>query len=109
MVQRSDRRFLGNCGPILQPVEGELVPEIGYHVVRAEWGHGYATEAALAARDWLFRETTWDRVVSIVDPANTASRRVAERVHSTMRMFEWERAAGRQLCLYETRRGDGPR
>ena len=32
--------FLGDCGPMLQPVEGELVPEIGYHIVRREWGHG---------------------------------------------------------------------
>ena len=82
VVRRSDGRCRGDCGPMLQPVEGETVPELGYHIVRAEWGHGYATEAALACRDWFFANTTRDRLVSIVWPPNTASRRVSEKVHA---------------------------
>ena len=42
------------------------------------------------------------RVVSIVAPENLASRRVAEKVHQTMREFIWE-TNGRQMCLYESR------
>ena len=45
---------------IPQPVEGETVAELGYHIVRAEWGKGYATEAALACRDWFFANTDHD-------------------------------------------------
>jgi RimJ/RimL family protein N-acetyltransferase len=105
VVRRADGRFLGDTGPMVQPVEGELVPELGYHIVRAEWGNGYATEAALASRDWFFANTQQDRLVSIVWPPNVASRRVAERVHARMRLFTWE-SSGTEECLYETLRSD---
>jgi RimJ/RimL family protein N-acetyltransferase len=99
----ADGAFLGDCGPMLQPVEGELVPEIGYHIVRREWGRGYATEAARACRDLILARFGFDRVVSIVAPENLASRRVAEKVHDTMREFVWEKS-GRAMCLYESHR-----
>ena len=103
-VERTaDGAFLGDCGPMLQPVEGELVPEIGYHILRREWGRGYATEAALACRDLVLGELGFGRVVSIVAPENLASRRVAEKVHATMREFFWEKN-GRSMCLYESPR-----
>jgi len=103
-VERTaDGAFLGDCGPMLQPVDGELVPEIGYHIVRREWGRGYATEAALASRDIVLGRFGFDRVVSIVAPENLASRRVAEKVHETMGEFMWEKG-GRTMCLYESRR-----
>jgi [ribosomal protein S5]-alanine N-acetyltransferase len=102
--RKADGRVLGDCGITLQPVEGVLVPEIGYHIVRSEWRQGYATEAATACRDWFFAATPGDHVVSIVDPRNLASREVAERVHARLRMFRWERAGRREMCLYETDR-----
>lgn len=102
-VERSsDGAFIGDCGPMLQPVDGEHVPEVGYHIVRREWGRGYATEAAIACRDLLLGRFGFERVVSIVAPENLASRRVAEKVHQTMREFVWERS-GRAMCLYESR------
>jgi [ribosomal protein S5]-alanine N-acetyltransferase len=97
----ADGAFLGDSGPMLQPVEGALVPEIGYHIVRREWGCGYATEAALACRDIVLGRFGCGRVVSIVAPENLASRRVAEKVHQTMREFVWE-ISGRPMCLYES-------
>jgi ribosomal-protein-alanine N-acetyltransferase len=101
-VERTaDGAFLGDCGPMLQPVEGASVPEIGYHIVRREWGRGYATEAALACRDIVLGRFGFDRVVSIVAPENLPSRRVAEKVHETMREFMWEKG-GRTMLLFET-------
>ena len=99
----ADGAFLGDCGPMLQPVEGELVPEIGYHIVRREWGRGYATEAATACRDLVLgpariRAGRVDRL-----PRELAIARVAEKVHQSMREFIWEKS-DRAMCLYETRR-----
>ena len=106
-VERTaDGAFLGDCGPMLQPVEGELVAEIGYHILRREWGRGYATEAATACRNLVLEELGFDRVVSIVAPENLPSRRVAEKVHATMREFFWEKS-GRAMCLYESRPTEG--
>ena len=105
VVRKSDGLFLGDCGPMMQPVEGQQVPELGWHIVRAEWGRGFATEAGRAARDWFFANTAHDRLVSIVWPPNTASRRVSEKVHARMREFTWEKS-GTVECLFETLRSD---
>jgi RimJ/RimL family protein N-acetyltransferase len=105
VIRKSDGRFLGDCGPMSQPVEGEQVAELGWHIVRAEWGNGYATEAGRACRDWFFATTAHDRLVSIVWPPNTASRRVGEKVHARMREFVWEKS-GTLECLFETKRAD---
>ena len=102
----ADGAFLGDCGPMLQPVEGKTVPEVGYHIVPPQWGRGYATEAARACRDLVLGRFGFDWVVSIVAPENLASRRVAEKVHDSMREFVWEKS-GRSICLYETRRETG--
>ena len=101
----ADGTFLGDCGLMLQPIDGRLVPEIGYHLVPRAWGRGYATESARACRDWLFRETTYREAVSIVDPGNRRSRAVAERVHARMRMIAWG-AERRSMCLYSVARTD---
>ena len=105
VVRRDDGRLLGDCGPMLQPVEGQSVPELGWHIVRAEWGKGYATEAGRACRDWFFANTDQDRLVSIVWPPNMASRRVGEKVHARVREFVWEKS-GTLECLFETLRAD---
>ncbi len=103
MVRREDGLFLGDCGLVPQRIEGAELLEIGYHVRRDQWGRGYATEAALACRDYAFRRLGAASVCSIVDPLNLASRRVAERVHQGMRLFHWERN-GREMCLYFSER-----
>jgi RimJ/RimL family protein N-acetyltransferase len=103
VIRRDDGAFLGDCGPMLQPVDGELVPEIGYHILRREWGRRYATESARACLDWMFRNTGYDTVCSIVMPANEPSRRVAERIHRAWRLFTWAKT-GTEQCLYWTDR-----
>jgi ribosomal-protein-alanine N-acetyltransferase len=103
VVRRSDGRFLGDCGPMLQPVEDVMIPEVGYHIVAAEQGRGYATEAARACVAWVFANTPYDVVCSLVSPENAPSRAVAARVHSAMREFIWARH-GKETCLYWTDR-----
>jgi [ribosomal protein S5]-alanine N-acetyltransferase len=108
VIRRSDERFLGDCGPMLQPVEGRLLPEIGYHIVPAEQGRGYATEAARASLAWLFAQTEHDLVCSLVSPDNAPSRAVAGKVHAAMREFTWEKH-DRRMCLYWSERMLGSR
>jgi RimJ/RimL family protein N-acetyltransferase len=99
VIRRADGRFLGDCGPMLQPVEGSLIPEIGYHIVPSEQGHGYATEAARAGLAWVFENQPYDIVCSLVVPENEPSRAVAAKVHQSMREFVWEKHQ-RVMCLY---------
>ena len=80
IVERKvDARFLGQCGLLAQDVHGATEVEVAYLFVRQFWGHGYATEAARASRDWAFTHLEIPRVVSLIRDENLPSVRVAER------------------------------
>jgi len=51
--------MIGDCGLTLQNINGEMLPEIGYHIRRDCQRKGYAKEAAKAVRDWAFRNTDY--------------------------------------------------
>src|SRR5689334_7735420 len=94
-------RFAGDAGLTLQPVEGERLLEIGYHVHPELRGQGLASEAAQACLHWAFEHTDHDLVCSIVNPANVASIKVAERVHRCRRVFQGR--SGEMLLFYTSR------
>jgi ribosomal-protein-alanine N-acetyltransferase len=77
--------LIGDCGIVLQQVDGDELYEIGYHLRRDQWRHGYATEAAGACRDWAFAHLKTDRLISLIRPENLPSRRVAERIGMSFR------------------------
>jgi RimJ/RimL family protein N-acetyltransferase len=62
------QQIIGDCGIILQEVEGERLYEIGYHLRRDFWGQGLATEAAIACRDWAFAHLKAERLISLIPP-----------------------------------------
>jgi RimJ/RimL family protein N-acetyltransferase len=61
-------------------LEGPLETEIGWMLARRHWGHGYATEAALAAHDWALAELRPARLISLIHPENVRSQRVSEKL-----------------------------
>ncbi len=65
---------------VVQEVDAKTELEIGYMFLRKFWGNGFATEAASATRDYAFQRLGSKRVISLIDPANTRSIRVAEKV-----------------------------
>lgn len=54
--------------------------EIGYAIVRAEWGKGYAAEAAKALIDFGFCTMNLNRIEATITPGNDASVRVLEKL-----------------------------
>ena len=76
---KSIGEMIGDCGITLQEVDGEPLPEIGYHLRRDMWGQGFATEAARACRDYGFDSLKAEFLISLIRPENLPSRRVAER------------------------------
>jgi ribosomal-protein-alanine N-acetyltransferase len=79
MVLKANGEVIGDCGLVVQNVDGANEIEIGYHVRRDHWSHGFATEAARACRDFGFARVSINRLISIIRPENLASRRVAEK------------------------------
>ena len=75
---------IGYCGFFLHEVDNQPEIEIGYRLHPDHWNKGYATEAARAVRDRGFAEWKLNRVISLIHPENTPSRRVAEKNGMTL-------------------------
>jgi RimJ/RimL family protein N-acetyltransferase len=73
-----DGAFVGSVG-IFHPLDWPE-PEIAYSLDQPCWRQGFATEAARAARDWLFEHFSLPRAASFIRPDNPASKRVAQRL-----------------------------
>jgi RimJ/RimL family protein N-acetyltransferase len=94
VFRREDGRWVGRVGVLVWDVRtwthttlaggGEHAqPEVGWALPSEHWGQGYATEAALAVREWAYSELGFARLISLIDPANEASARVAQRLGAT--------------------------
>ena len=69
--------MIGDCGLTMQMIGGQIRPEIGYHIRADHQRKGYATEAAIAVRDWTFRSTPFNMVYSYMKHTNEPSARTA--------------------------------
>ena len=72
--------MIGDCGLTLQNINGEILPEIGFHIRRDCQRKGYAKEAARAVRDWAFRNTDYPALYSYCKYTNVPSFRTAEAI-----------------------------
>jgi RimJ/RimL family protein N-acetyltransferase len=76
--ERETGDFLGRIG--LYNPEGWPGIEVGWLLRRDMWGVGLATEGAGAAVDFAFDIVGATHVISLIDPRNARSIRVAEKV-----------------------------
>ena len=81
VMEKNSNEVIGYCGLFYFPdVCGQPEIEIGYRLARPYWGRGYATEAAHAVRNYAFSTLGLPRLISIIDPLNIRSIRVAEKL-----------------------------
>jgi RimJ/RimL family protein N-acetyltransferase len=78
LEDRASGDFAGWSGPYFP--EGWPEPELGWALAKRFHGRGYATEATRAARDFAYRKLGWTTAISLIDPGNHPSLRVAERL-----------------------------
>jgi RimJ/RimL family protein N-acetyltransferase len=84
VARKDDDAMIGQTGfadfkrDMVPSIEG--VPEMGWVFAAEAGGQGYASEAAAAALAWIDAARAPPEVVAIIDPLNTASIRVAEKV-----------------------------
>ena len=76
VVEKSSGEFIGFGG--LRSLFG--TPEVVYHLAKAYWRKGYASEMARAALRFGFEERGFDRIVAITKPQNAASIHVMEKL-----------------------------
>lgn len=82
---KSTGEVIGECGLTKQGVNGQQYLEIGYHLIKDFWHHGYALEAAQACKDYAFNKLNSQQVVSIVRDTNIPSMNVAIRNGMTVK------------------------
>jgi len=77
--------FIGFVGLAIPSFLPDVLPavEVGWRLAREHWGSGYATEGAQATVAHGFGELELEQIISIIDPRNVASVRVAERLGMT--------------------------
>jgi len=81
VVEKQNSEVVGYCGLFYFPdINGQPEVELGYRLARSAWGKGYATEAAQAVCDFAFMTLSLNRIIAIIDPSNTGSIRVAEKI-----------------------------
>lgn len=96
--------FAGLSLPLTFP-DLASIPEIGWRLVRAHWGRGYATEAATASRDDFFRSFAYDQIISLAYAGNIASTRVMDKL-GFRRDGETHGVGGRSVLVYRLDRAD---
>ncbi|KIL44611.1 GNAT family N-acetyltransferase [Jeotgalibacillus soli] len=71
--------LIGDCGLIKQVIDDTQEVEVGYHINRDYWSQGFGSETVSACMQFGFNEWSLKKLISIIDPHNAASVRVAEK------------------------------
>ena len=79
LAETKTGELIGQCGLLVQEVNGQQEIEIGYHVLPKYWGMGFAPEAAQFFKQYAFGNNLAGSVISIIHTENTNSQRVAAK------------------------------
>lgn len=80
LISKEKGKLIGLAGLINQTIDDDECIELIYRLAKDDWGKGIATEAALAIKEFAFKKLGLDRLVSIIEPGNTPSKKVAEKI-----------------------------
>lgn len=79
VLLKPDELFIGIAGLLHQEIDNISETEISYRILPEHWNKGYATEAAKACKDYAEQILGKNRLISLINPENVASIRVAEK------------------------------
>lgn len=79
VILKDTNEFIGQCGLTVQNIGEKEVVEVGYLFKKAHWHKGYATESAIACKNYAFNTLDIDEVYSIIRDNNIPSINVAKR------------------------------
>lgn len=79
VILKESNEMIGQCGLTMQDCDNRQVLEVGYLFNKAFWHKGYATEAAIACKNYAFQTLNAKEVYSIIRDNNLPSQNVAKR------------------------------
>ena len=100
VVLKETGKMIGHAGISMQVYGDEELPEIGYMFEKEFWHRGFATEAAVACRDYAFAVLGMDTVYSVIRADNAPSRAVARRNGMRITGTAFRSVMGRMVTHY---------
>ncbi|MEG0771267.1 MAG: GNAT family N-acetyltransferase [Clostridia bacterium] len=79
VILKETGEMIGQCGLTMQDFKDQKLLEIGYLFQKKYWHNGYATEAAIACKEYAFTTLGAKKVCSIIRDTNKSSQNVALR------------------------------
>lgn len=79
VVLKETGTMIGQCGVTMQDYNSNKIMEVGYLFQKEHWHHGYASEAAIACKEYAFDKLNAKEVYSIIRDTNVPSQNVAIR------------------------------
>ncbi len=104
VIRKKDNQFLGDCGITLQNIDGETLPEIGFHIIKTFCNKGYATEAADACKKYAIEILGFKSIYSYSEIENKASQRVSSKIG--MKKIKEFKSGGKDKVVYEYKVSD---
>jgi ribosomal-protein-alanine N-acetyltransferase len=87
--EKGSGALVGYCGLLVQTVDSLPELEIGYSLLPAYWGQGYATEAVLSCKAFANTHHLAQSVISIISLTNVPSQRVAFNLGMQVEKVTW--------------------
>ncbi len=85
VIEKESSKLVGHCGILDKEIEEKTEYELNYFFSKDVWGKGYATEVSQALKKYAKKELKLNRLVAIIDPENSSSQHVAEKVGMHMK------------------------
>ena len=80
-IHKPSGKFIGRCGLLPWTIDGVDEVEVAYTIAREYQGQGLGSEAAQAILQYGFDTLNLARMVSLINPDNLASQKVAEKMN----------------------------
>lgn len=78
LINKHTNEYVGQCGLLIQTIDGLEELEIGYSLMPGQRGKGYAQEAAIKCKEFAFENNFRDSLISTIHIENDASVKVAK-------------------------------
>jgi RimJ/RimL family protein N-acetyltransferase len=98
VIEKVTGRVIG-CVGFYHPQEWPGV-DLGWVLHRSRWGHGFATEAAAAALEWVWAHTQIDRIISLIAPDDRRSMRIATKIGERFERADVDPVHGEPVHVY---------
>jgi RimJ/RimL family protein N-acetyltransferase len=95
---KNTHEVIGQAGFIPKEMKGKEYIELNYYIEKSKWKKGYGKEIAKELINYAFIEKKLDRVISIIDLENEASKKLAKSIG--MKYWMNEDRSGKIKSIY---------